>query len=248
MDNEFINITKENIDKEHICCIIRTKSYNPGIEAKKNWLKDRLDEGHVFRKLNAKATVFVEYAPLEKAWVPISGDNYYYIYCLWVLGDFKGKGYGKKLIEYVIEDAKKNNKSGICMLGSVKQKHWLSDQAFAKKYGFEVVDETDNGYNLLALSFDGTKPYFNSSAKEETITDQGLVIYYHNQCPYIYENIESLKETCTNNNIPLLLRKIDTLDNAKKLPCVLNNYAIFYNGKFKTVNLVFPNDLAKIMK
>ena len=37
---------------------------------------------YCFRKLNEKATVFVEYAPLEQAWVPIEGDNYYYIYCL----------------------------------------------------------------------------------------------------------------------------------------------------------------------
>jgi len=54
---------------------------------------DRLKEGHVFRKLNAKATVFIEYAPLETAWVPIVGDNYYYVYCLWVCGSYKGKGY-----------------------------------------------------------------------------------------------------------------------------------------------------------
>ena len=47
--------------------------------------------GHVFRKLNAKGVVFIEYAPLETAWVPVIGDNYYYIYCLWVAGPYKGK-------------------------------------------------------------------------------------------------------------------------------------------------------------
>lgn len=63
-----------------------------GIDAERQWLSDRLNEGHVFRKLNAKATVFIEYAPLEAAWVPIIGDNYYYLYCLWVLGSPKGMG------------------------------------------------------------------------------------------------------------------------------------------------------------
>ena len=53
-------------------------------EAKRQWLSYRLKEGHVFRKLNEKAVVFIEYAPLETAWVPITGYNYYYIYCLWV--------------------------------------------------------------------------------------------------------------------------------------------------------------------
>ena len=131
-NTDYINLTPENITTEHLCCIIRSKKIHPGIEAKRQWLSERLKEGHVFRKLNAKATVFIEYAPLETAWVPVIGDNYYYLYCLWVLGEYKGKGYGKSLLEYCISDAKEKGKSGICMLGSHKQKHWLSDQTFAK--------------------------------------------------------------------------------------------------------------------
>ena len=82
MNTDFINLTAENLSNEHLCCIIRSKKSHPGIEAKRQWLSDRLKEGHVFRKLNAKVTVFIEYAPLEKAWVPIMGGNYYYLYCL----------------------------------------------------------------------------------------------------------------------------------------------------------------------
>ena len=119
MDTDFINITTENLADEHLCCIIRTKKLHPGVEAKRQWLSGRLNEGHVFRKLNAQATVFIEYAPLETAWVPITGDNYYYIYCLWTLGRYKGKGYGKSLMEYCIADAKEKGKSGICMLGEM---------------------------------------------------------------------------------------------------------------------------------
>lgn len=67
MSTEFVNLTPENIASEHLCCIIRSKKAHPGIDAKRQWLSGRLKEGHVFRKLNAKATVFIEYAPLEKA-------------------------------------------------------------------------------------------------------------------------------------------------------------------------------------
>ena len=67
MDAGFINLTPENLDGEHLCCIIRSKKAHPGVEAKRQWLADRLKEGHIFRKLNAKATVFIEYAPLETA-------------------------------------------------------------------------------------------------------------------------------------------------------------------------------------
>ena len=67
MDAGVINLTPENLDGEHLCCIIRSKKAHPGVEAKRQWLADRLKEGHIFRKLNAKATVFIEYAPLETA-------------------------------------------------------------------------------------------------------------------------------------------------------------------------------------
>lgn len=166
MSDRFIDITSENIASEHLCCIIRTKKPHPGVETKRAWLRDRLGEGHVFRKLDEKACVFIEYAPLESAWVPIVGDNYIYIYCLWVLNENKGKGYGRRLMESCITDAKAQGKSGVCMLGAKKQKAWLSNQSFAKKFGFETVDETENGYELLALSFDGTKPRFARKCEE----------------------------------------------------------------------------------
>ena len=247
MNADFVNLTTENLNDEHLCCIIRSKKPHAGIDAKRRWLSDRLNEGHVFRKLNAKATVFIEYAPLETAWVPITGDNYYYIYCLWTLGSYKGKGYGKSLMEYCIADAKEKGKSGICMLGAEKQKSWLSDQSFAKKFGFEVVDTTDNGYELLALSFDGTMPKFAQNAKKLEIESKELTIYYDMQCPYILQRVETLKEHCEEKAIPASFVQVATLEQAKALPCVFNNWAVFYGGRFQTVNQLDGGMLDKIM-
>ncbi len=248
MNTDFINLTAENLSYEHLCCIIRSKKSHPGIEAKQQWLSDRLKEGHVFRKLNAKATVFIEYAPLEKAWVPIMGDNYYYLYCLWVLGSPRGNGYGSSLMEYCIADAKEKGRSGICMLGAKKQKSWLSDQSFAKKFGFEVVATTDNGYELLALSFDGTVPKFAPNAKNLKIESEELTIYYDMQCPYIYKYIEMIKQYCETNDVPVSFIQVDTLQKAKELPCVFNNFAVFYKGSFETVNLPPIDYLKRILK
>lgn len=245
---EFINITAENIADEHLCCIIRSKKKHPGVEAKREWLSKRLKEGHVFRKLNEKATVFIEYAPIEKAWVPILGSNYYYIYCLWVLGDYKGKGYGTSLLKYCMEDAVKHGKSGICMLGSIKQKSWLSDQQFAKKFGFEVVDSTDYGYELLALSFDGKKPSFAPAVKHPKVEGNELILYYTLQCPYIDRSVKMIKDYCETNDVPVTFHRIDTLEKAKTIPCVFNNWAVFYKGKFETVNLLDEASLKRILK
>lgn len=248
MCTDFINITAENIADEHLCCIIRSKKLHPGIEAKRQWLAERLKEGHVFRKLDAKATVFIEYAPLETAWVPITGGNYYYIYCLWVCGDYKGKGYGKALMEYCLADAREKGKAGVCMLGAAKQKSWLSDQSFAKKYGFKAVDSTDYGYELLALSFDGTAPQFTSHAKRGGIESQELTIYYTLQCPYTDQYIQRITRYCETAGVPVSFIQVDTLEKAKALPCVFNNWAVFYKGRFETVNLPDTAYLERILK
>lgn len=248
MEREFINVTEENLGEEHLCCIMRSKKPHPGVEAKRQWLLKRLKEGHVFRKLNEKAVVFIEYAPLETAWVPVNGDNYYYVYCLWVSGSYKGKGYGKSLMEYCLADAREKGKSGVCMLGAQKQKSWLSDQSFARRFGFEVADATDDGYELLALSFDGTMPKFAPNAKKQRIESQELTIYYDMQCPYICQNVDRVKRYCEEKNVPVTFVRVDTLEKAKELPCVFNNWGVFYKGKFETVNLLDAAYLERILK
>ena len=105
-----VELNKDNISSTPLCCIYRKKSGHRGVDEKKNWLIDRFNEGHIYRKIENEETAFIEYAPLEKAWVPIEGYNYIYIYCLYVLGEAKGKGYGRILMESVIKDAKEEGK------------------------------------------------------------------------------------------------------------------------------------------
>ena len=170
-------------------------------------------------------------------------DNYLYIYCLWVLGrEYRGKGYGRALMEYCLADARRQGKSGVCMLGADKQKAWLSDQSFAKSFGFEVVDTTADGYALLALSFDGTVPRFAPSAKAQSIAQQALTIYYSMQCPYILQSVELAVRYCEAHGVPLSLIPVESLEQAKHLPCVFNNWAVFYRGTFP------PNQISSPLK
>ena len=248
MEERFLNLTEENLDREHLCCIIRSKKPHPGVEAKRAWLRERFREGHVFRKLDAKGVAFIEYAPLERAWAPVEGENYLYLYCLWVTGDLKGKGCGRQLMDYCLADARAKGKSGVCMLGADKQKAWLSDQAFAEKYGFETVDTALGGYRLLALSFDGTRPRFAERAKRQEIENQDLTIYFSPQCPYIHQSVELAGKTCAELGAPCTLIPVDTLEKAKNLPCVFNNWAVFYRGRFVTVNLLDAAALKRLLK
>jgi N-acetylglutamate synthase-like GNAT family acetyltransferase len=248
MGTEYVNLTLYNLKNEHLCCAIADKKHQCGVEAKKAWLRERISEGHVFRKLNEKGKVFIEYAPLDKAWVPVIGNNYIYVYCLWVSGSFKGKGYGKELIEYCIADAKAQGKSGVCIISSKKKKPFLSDKNFMDLFGFNTVDTVGDEYILMALSFDGTKPRFADDVKKQKIAGEDLTIYYSVQCPYIPNCIDQIEAYCKANTIPLNLIAVDTLEKAKSLPCIFNNWAVFYGGKFQTVHLLNEGHLKKMLE
>ena len=112
---------------------------------------------------------------------------------------------------------------------------------------FETVDATENGYELLALSFDGTTPKFAQNVKTPKIENRELTIYYDMQCPYVCRSVEMAKEYCEINDVPISLIQIDTLQKAKELPCVFNNWGVFYKGEFQTVNLLDEAALKRIL-
>lgn len=84
--------------------------------------------------------------------------------------------------------------------------------------------------------------------KNKRIQGEELTIYYDWQCPYVCQNIEIIKEYCTINDVPLSLIQVDTLQKAKELPCVFNNYSVFYKGNFQTVNLLDIAYVKRILK
>lgn len=245
---EYITITNENIEKEHICCAIGDKKHQAGVNIKKEWIRSKLKDGHVFRKLDARGKTFIEYEPIETSWVPIEGKHYTYIYCLWVAGSYKGKGIGKELLEYAINDSKEKGMSGICTLTSKKKKPFVGEKKFFEHFGFKVVD-TINDYELLALRFDEKEtPRFNDSARRMKIDDDEFTIYYSPECPYVEYEIHELTEYSKENDIRINFIKVDTLEKAKNAPCVFNNWANFYKGEFISNTILNANSFKKIIK
>lgn len=246
--NEYINLTAENIDGEHICCAIGDPKHQAGVDRKKEWIRSKFAEGHVFRKLNARGKCFIEYEPVETAWVPVEGKNYEYIYCLWVAGSFKEKGYARDLLEYAIEDARAKNMSGVCTLVTKKKKPFIGEKKFFEHFGFKTVDSVGE-YELMALSFDGeAAPKFCENARAMKIDSPIFTIYYSNECPYVEYEVIELSEYAKAKNIPLEFIKIDSLEKAKSAPCVVQNWANFYKGKFVSNTILNANAFEKLIE
>ena len=246
---ELIQITENNIDKEHICCAITEKKGECCVKSKKDWLKERFKEGLIFKKANVKGKVFIEYIAGEKAWYPINADGYMVIDCLWVSGQYKGKGISNLLINECIKDSKFIGKKGIAVLSSKKKLPFLSDGKYLKYKGFKVADTAQPYYELLYLPFEEgvEKPSFKNCAKESEILEDGLVVYYSNQCPYTEKYVQIIKEIANERSVGLTIHKYENLDSAKNAPSPFTTYSFFFNGKFVTNEILSKKKFTKFL-
>lgn len=229
----YIRITKDNIDKEHICCAMSGKQS----VAKKEWMKQRFDEGLVFYRSEERGKCFIEYIPAENAWIPIQADGYMYINCLWVSGSMKGQGYSNELLAECIRDAKEQGRKGICILSSVgRKREFLSDPKFLSYQGFTVADTSDCGITLNYLPFEQNAelPVFRECARKPMVSESGYVIYYTDQCPFTYYWVPRVEEIAKEHNIPLRTIHITSKDEAQNVPAPVTTYALFRDGKFLT--------------
>jgi thiol-disulfide isomerase/thioredoxin len=138
--------------------------------------------------------------------------------------------------------------SGICTLVSKKKKPFLGEKKFFEHFGFKVVDSIVD-YELLALSFDNAEtPTFNENARKMEIEDQNFTIFYTNECPYVEYEVKELSDYAKEKKINLNFIKIDSLEKAKNAPCVFNNRANFYQGKFVSNTILNANALEKLLK
>lgn len=251
---EFITVNRDNIDFEHICCAISEKKGETCVSSKKAWLKERFADGLVFRKLDARGKVFIEYIPAEKAWCPIIADGYMHINCFWVSGQFKGQGYANQLLEQCIADAKAKGKCVLTALSSIKKMAFLSDPKYLKYKGFQVADAAAPFYELLYLPFDENAPIpkFKECAKQGKISDKGMVLYYSNQCPHTDKYAPIIKGIAEQHGTTVTLRKFETTEQAQNAPSPFTTYSFFYDGTFVTNEIFsekkFENFLASINK
>lgn len=241
MSNQYITLDQTNIEKEHICCGFSDKKCQEGYALKKEWLKKEFDNGYVFRRLDERAKVFIEYVPAEKAWTPVDAPNYLMINCFWVSGQYKGSGHGNALLQSVIEDAKQQGKSGLVTVVGTKKFHFMSDTKWFLKHGFETVEKLPDGFSLLVMKFDtnAPTPAFKACVKSGGCDETtGLVVYYTERCPYTdYYVNGSLLLLAQEHNIPLKIVKLETLEQAQAAPTPATIFSLFYNGKFVTTDL-----------
>ncbi len=243
----FITLSSSNIDTEHICCAMSGKKNQAGIKAKKEWLCARMQEGLVFKKLDERGKVFIEYLPAEQAWVPIEAAGYLFINCHWVAGSFKGKGYGRRLLEFCEADARSMN--GVVLISSAIKKPYLSDKAFFTRHGYLVCDSCEPGIELLAKRFnkEAALPAFRPCVHQGLGPGvKGIDIYYTAQCPFTLPYIEEI-QSLAHADYPVRTHYISGRLQAQNHPAPVTTYSVFADGAFISNEILTPAKLKALI-
>ena len=246
---KIIKLNEENLLEEHICCAISDKKCKQGYEVKKDWIKEQLEDGFVFKKVDVRGKVFIEYIPAENAWNPVEAPGYMLISCFWVSGQYKGKGNGKRLFEECLKDAE--NMNGIVAITSKKKQPFLSDKKFFQKQGFELCDTAEPYFELWykKMKKDAPIPKFKDCARKgECDNKEGLTVYYTNACPYTEYYVTELKLIATERGYKIKTIKIENREQAQNHFVPFTIYSVFQDGKFVTQQILTEKSFDKYIK
>lgn len=245
----------ENIRDFGVCGYKSMKK--PGYPEKLDWLEQRFTEGLKIKSLVSEKDGYqgmIEYMPGETCWRPIDANNYMVIHCIF-LGfkkEYKGKGYGKQLLDTCIEDGKKSNMNGVAVV--TRKGSFMAGKEFFIKQDFEIVDSAPSDFDLLVLKFksDAPAPAFKGNWEERRKQyGKGLVIIRADQCPYTVKNVNEIVDVAKSDfNITA---KVVTLKNAKEAqasPCPFGTFCILYDeqiiSEHPTSSTRFRNIMNKI--
>lgn len=147
-----------------------------------------------------------------------------------------------------IQDSKEKGKKGLCVISSPKKMPFLSDPKFLAYKGFQVADTAPPYFTLLYLPFSpsATIPRFKEQAKKPHVDESGFVLYYSQGCPFTAKYVPLIEHTAKAEGFSFKSILIDSRDAAQNAPAAWTNYALFYDGKFLTNEILSEKKFLKM--
>ncbi len=233
---EIINTNLDNILDFGICSYKNVK--HEGLRRKIAWLKDRFPEGMKIKTLYSDedgTQGMIEYLPGEYGWRPVAANGYMLIHCIFVgfKRDYKGKGYGSRLVEECLTDAEKENMHGVAVV--TRKGPFMAGKELFIKNGLEVVDTAPPDFELLVKKFRQSAPAPKFRGGWERRLNQyrnGLTIFQSAQCPYLAKCVPEIRETAEKvYGIEAKIIELGSCQDAQDSPCPFGTFAIVFNGK-----------------
>jgi hypothetical protein len=160
----------------------------------------------------------------------------------------KNKGYATQLLDICEEDARKSDKSGVCIV-TRKGSFMIGKEIFLKR-GYEVVDEAPPDFELLVKRFkaDAPPPHFTINEHAMSAYQDGLTIIRADQCPYTVKNVAEIVQAAEEKYG--LKPKVVTLTDykqAQKSPGAFGIFCVIYNGEIVAHHPISSTRFTNIM-
>lgn len=230
---EIVPIDTTNLAEHGFFCR-KSKRKTEGYRQKLDWVEQRLSEGLQIKILyeNGRSVGFIEYVPGEFTWRAVNAAGYLVIHCLWVVGRAKKKGYGSRLVNICVDDARKMGKHGVAMVTS--RRNWLAGSSILLKNGFEVVDKAPPSFELLVKKApDAPSPTFPKDWERRLEHyGSGLTIIRCGQCPYLNNAVKATLETAQEAGVEAKVIELESCQQAQELaPSAYGVFNIVYDGR-----------------
>ena len=220
-------------------------TYRRGYNAKIEWLHSRLQEGmrYTLLTVNGRNAGMVEYIPGEYTWRGIDAKGYLFIHCFWVIGQNRGHGYGRQLLQACLEDARGTN--GVVVM--VSKAHWLPTPKLFIKNGFELADQAQPSFDLLVKRFvpEAPLPRFKQNPQQPP---PGLTLYNSDQCPYTQNVADIVTKVGGQLKLPVNIIHLDSTRAAQESPCPYGTLAYYFNGELLSYHPTGTEKLLELLK
>lgn len=244
-----IDINQANVDEYDVLCF-KSKKHTEAYRNKVRWVKERFRDGLRLKlllvdegpKRGFTSRGFIEYIPGEHTWRAIDAKGYMVIHCIWVIGRNKGHGYGTKLLNECLNDAKGMN--GVAVVTS--DSTWLPRKGLFVKHGFEKADVAPPHLELYAKRFSSNAvfPKFNPIPRERIEGySSGMTVFVSDQCPYTTGSVKDITEFAKQHNIPLRVERVENFSEAQNGVHPYGTYCVVSNGKVLTYRPIGRRDL-----
>lgn len=243
----FVDLSIANVEREHICCAIAGQQHQEGVERKKAFLVGGFAGGLVFRKFDVRGKVFIEYAPAETAWRPVIAPGYLVIHCLWVSGRYKARGLGRELLRHCLGEV--GERHGVVAVSGSQP--YLTATSFYLRQGFERVDRTAGGFDLVCfrVSEEAPLPRFGENARRETVPqNEGVHFEFVYQCPFVPSCVRQMSEVARDLGLAVSQRELSTVASAQRAASPFGTFGAFLHGRLITHELMSPAKFEKALR